>query len=50
MLGRSLRTELSYTGATATVLYPGWVNTTIAKTALADDTTGKLAKAAIPNY
>ena len=50
MLGRSLRTELSYTGATATVLYPGWVNTTIAKTALADDTTGKLAKAAIPDY
>ncbi|MHA6792067.1 short-chain dehydrogenase/reductase [Pseudonocardia bannensis] len=33
MFGRSLRAELSSTGATAGVLYPGWVDTAIAKVA-----------------
>ncbi|AXI03278.1 SDR family NAD(P)-dependent oxidoreductase [Aquirhabdus parva] len=32
-LGRALRTELAGTGATAGVLYPGWVETPIAKVA-----------------
>jgi NAD(P)-dependent dehydrogenase (short-subunit alcohol dehydrogenase family) len=32
-LGRALRAELSGTGATAGVLYPGWVDTSIAKVA-----------------
>jgi short-subunit dehydrogenase len=32
-LGRSLRTELAGSGATAGVLYPGWVATPIAKAA-----------------
>jgi NAD(P)-dependent dehydrogenase (short-subunit alcohol dehydrogenase family) len=31
MLARSLRAELGGTGATASVLYPGWVATSIAK-------------------
>ncbi|RAI70852.1 short-chain dehydrogenase [Pseudomonas fluorescens] len=33
MFGRSLRAELAGTGATAGVLYPGWVATAIAKSA-----------------
>ncbi len=37
MLGRSLRAELAGTGATAGVLYPGWVNTPIAHGALGAD-------------
>lgn len=32
-LGRALRAELSTTGASASVLYPGWTDTTIAKVA-----------------
>jgi NAD(P)-dependent dehydrogenase (short-subunit alcohol dehydrogenase family) len=35
-LGRALRTELAGHGATAGVLYPGWVETPIAKAALHD--------------
>ncbi|MDT7516195.1 SDR family NAD(P)-dependent oxidoreductase [Rhodoferax mekongensis] len=37
MLGRSLRAELAGTGATAGVLYPGWVSTPIAHGALGAD-------------
>ena len=33
MLGRCLRTEIAYTGATASVVYPGWTATPIAKVA-----------------
>jgi NAD(P)-dependent dehydrogenase (short-subunit alcohol dehydrogenase family) len=33
-LGRSLRSELAGTGASASVLYPGWTNTPIAEAAL----------------
>ena len=51
MLGRSLRTELAYTGVTASVLYPGWVNTKLAKIAFGgDQTTTDLARTAVPNY
>ena len=32
-LGRCLRTEIAYTGATAGVVYPGWTATPIAKVA-----------------
>jgi NAD(P)-dependent dehydrogenase (short-subunit alcohol dehydrogenase family) len=35
-LGRALRTELAYRGASAGVLYPGWVDTNIAKVAMRD--------------
>jgi short-subunit dehydrogenase len=35
-LGRALRTELAYRGASACVLYPGWVDTNIAKVAMRD--------------
>ena len=35
-LGRALRTELAYRGASAGVLYPGWVDTDIAKVAMRD--------------
>ncbi|MCX6394062.1 MAG: SDR family NAD(P)-dependent oxidoreductase [Solirubrobacterales bacterium] len=35
-LGRALRTELAYRGASAGVLYPGWVDTNIAKIAMHD--------------
>lgn len=37
MLGRSLRAELAHTGATAGVLYPGWVDTPIAAVAHGGD-------------
>ncbi len=51
MLGRSLRTELAYTGMTATVLYPGWVNTKIAQVAFGGDaTTTELASSVLPTY
>lgn len=33
MLGRCLLTEIAYTGATASVVYPGWTATPIAKVA-----------------
>jgi NAD(P)-dependent dehydrogenase (short-subunit alcohol dehydrogenase family) len=35
-LGRALRSELAYRGASAGVLYPGWTDTPIAKVALHD--------------
>lgn len=35
-LGRALRVELAYRGASAGVLYPGWVDTNIAKVAMHD--------------
>jgi len=35
-LGRALRTELAYRGASAGVLYPGWVDTNIASVAMHD--------------
>jgi NAD(P)-dependent dehydrogenase (short-subunit alcohol dehydrogenase family) len=51
MLGRSLRAELAYTGATAMVLYPGWVDTPITKVVFGgDDTATKLANLVIPSY
>ncbi|WP_338763530.1 SDR family NAD(P)-dependent oxidoreductase [Bernardetia sp. ABR2-2B] len=51
MLGRSLRSELAYTGATAMVLYPGWVDTPITKVVFGgDDTATKLANLVIPSY
>ncbi len=37
MYGRALRAEISGTGATVGVLYPGWVDTNIAKNALGGD-------------
>jgi NAD(P)-dependent dehydrogenase (short-subunit alcohol dehydrogenase family) len=37
MLARSLRAELGGTGATASVLYPGWVATSIAKVGFGGD-------------
>lgn len=51
MLGRSLRAEIAYTGATAMVLYPGWVDTSIVKVVFGgDDTATQLAKLVIPSY
>lgn len=51
MLGRSLRAEIAYTGATAMVLYPGWVDTPITKVVFGgDDTATKLANLVIPSY
>jgi len=51
MLGRALRAELAYTGATATVLYPGWVNTKIAQVVFGEsETATQLAKIVLPNY
>lgn len=45
MFGRSLRSELAGTGATAGVLYPGWTDTDIAKNAFGGDAlTTKLVK------
>ncbi len=35
-LGRALRAELAYRGASAGVLYPGWVDTNIARVAMRD--------------
>jgi NAD(P)-dependent dehydrogenase (short-subunit alcohol dehydrogenase family) len=37
MLGRSLRAELAGTGATAGVLYPGWVSTPLSKVGFGGD-------------
>lgn len=48
-LGRSLRVELAAHGATAGVLYPGWVATPIAEVAFgADDLATKLVAHAFP--
>ncbi|MNR11053.1 putative oxidoreductase [compost metagenome] len=49
MFGRSLRAELAGTGATAGVLYPGWVATAIAKSAFGGHAAAtELAKLAYP--
>ncbi|MFZ6774406.1 SDR family NAD(P)-dependent oxidoreductase [Undibacterium sp. SXout7W] len=48
-MGRALRTELGGTGATAGVLYPGWVDTNIAKVAFGEhDVATKLVQHAMP--
>lgn len=48
-MGRALRAELAGTGATAGVLYPGWVDTSIAQVAFGGhDTATKLIKHAMP--
>lgn len=48
-LGRALRAELAHTGATAGVLYPGWVSTPIADVAFgADDIATRLVARAFP--
>lgn len=39
MLGRCLRAEIAYTGATAAVVYPGWTATPIAKVAFGGNAT-----------
>lgn len=49
MLARSLRAELAGTGATAAVLYPGWVETPIAKIAFGgNDIATKLIELGFP--
>lgn len=49
MLSRSLRAELGGTGATASVLYPGWIATPIAKIAFGgNDIATQLTKMAFP--
>jgi NAD(P)-dependent dehydrogenase (short-subunit alcohol dehydrogenase family) len=48
-MGRALRAELAGTGATAGVLYPGWVDTAIAKVAFGGhDTATRLVKHTMP--
>ena len=49
MFGRALRAELAGTGATAGVLYPGWIATPIAKVAFGgNETATKLVSMAFP--
>lgn len=49
-LARALRAELAGTGATASVLYPGWIATPIAKVAFGgDDLATSLIQAAFPS-
>ena len=49
MLGRCLRTEIAYTGATASVVYPGWTATPIAKVAFGGNATvTKMIEAGFP--
>lgn len=49
MFGRALRAELAGTGATAGVLYPGWVSTPIARGALGGHATAaQLVRLAFP--
>ncbi|SSR92812.1 short chain dehydrogenase [Klebsiella pneumoniae] len=51
MLGRCLRTEIAYTGATASVVYPGWTATPIAKVAFGGNATvTKMIEAAFPAW
>lgn len=51
MFGRALRAELAGTGATAGVLYPGWVDTPIARSAMGGhDTTAELVRLAFPRF
>nr|WP_312321278.1 SDR family NAD(P)-dependent oxidoreductase [Acinetobacter oleivorans] len=51
MLGRCLRTEIAYSGATASVVYPGWTATPIAKVAFGGNTTvTKMIEAAFPAW
>lgn len=48
-IGRALRAELAHTGATAGVLYPGWVSTPIADVAFGgDDLATRLVQRAFP--
>jgi NAD(P)-dependent dehydrogenase (short-subunit alcohol dehydrogenase family) len=50
-LGRALRVELAGTGASAGVLYPGWVKTNIARTAFGGhDTVTRLRARAFPPF
>jgi short-subunit dehydrogenase len=49
MFGRSLRAELAGTGATAGVLYPGWVSTPLSKAGFGgDDLVTQLLNRAFP--
>lgn len=51
MLGRSLRAELAGTGATASVLYPGWTATPMAKMALGGNALAtRLVETAYPAF
>lgn len=51
MLGRCLRTEIAYTDATASVVYPGWTATPIAKVAFGGNATvTKMIEAAFPAW
>lgn len=51
MLGRCLRTEIAYTGATASVVYPGWTATPTAKVAFGGNATvTKLIEAGFPAW
>ncbi len=51
MLARSLRVELSARGATASVLYPGWVDTGIAEIAFGgDELASMMIKTAFPAF
>ncbi|PRY57142.1 short-subunit dehydrogenase [Knoellia remsis] len=47
-LGRSLRAELAGTGATAGVVYPGWVQTPIIDASFDDPTAGQQLRLAFP--
>jgi len=50
-LGRTLRVELAGAGASAGVLYPGWVNTNIARTAFGgNDTVTRFRARAYPAF
>lgn len=49
--GRALRSELAIHGATAGVLYPGWIETPIVRSAFdRDATSGRLIEQAFPAY
>jgi len=51
MLTRSLRAELAHTGATATVVYPGWTATAIAKVAFGGNATvTKMNEVGLPGW
>jgi NAD(P)-dependent dehydrogenase (short-subunit alcohol dehydrogenase family) len=51
MLTRCLRAELAYTGATASVVYPGWTATAIAKVAFGGNATvTKMNEVGLPGW
>lgn len=51
MLGRALRSELAGTGASASVLYPGWIATPLAKVAFGgNETATRLVELAYPKF